>query len=106
MTDSITFQIRQGDLLPAITVQVFNVIGAVDLTAFSGGITFRMVKGTTVITGAASGTSGGLATYQWQNGNTDIAGIYAAVFVGIDGGGRHETFPTAQNLSVVIVAAI
>ncbi|HET9893218.1 MAG TPA: hypothetical protein VFQ42_22260 [Mycobacterium sp.] len=106
MADSLTFPIRQGDLLPALTAVAFKLSGAVDFTAYTGGITFRMVKGSTVITGTATGDALGNLTYQWQSGDTAIAGTYAATFHGVDGGGRPQTFPTDRNLTVVIVPAI
>jgi hypothetical protein len=106
MADALTVEIRQGDRLPALRAVAFTESGLVDLTQFTGGITFRMVKGATVITGSATGDAIGNLTYQWHVGDTAIAGSYAATFTAIDGAGRQETFPTAQNLAVIVVPAI
>lgn len=98
---------RQGDRLPSLQAKAFTDAGGiVDLTTFTGGITFRMVNGATVITGAASGDAQGNLTYNWGASDTATPGTYAAVFIATDSGGKKQTFPTGDNLQVVIVPSI
>ena len=101
-----TAGIRQGDLLPALVAQATTETGVVDLTQFVGGITFRMVCGSTVVTGPATGDASGNLTYNWNSGDTNVAGTYSAVFIGTDGTGKTETFPTGSNLTVIVVPRI
>ena len=96
---------RQGDRLPAIKAQAFTETGAVDLTTFAS-ITFRMVCGSTVVTGTASGDASGNLTYNLGASDTAVAGTYNAYFIGTDGLGNKETFPTGENLTVVVVPTV
>lgn len=98
---------RQGAIHRPLRAVAFTEAGMVDFPAeFPGGVTFRMVSGTTVITGAASGDAAGNLVYQWGVGDLDDVGTYAAVFIATDGSGLTEMFPTDLNLEVVVVAAI
>lgn len=96
---------RQNDTLPALRAQAFTASGFVDLTKFSS-IAFRMVSGSTVVHGTASGDASGNLTYEFAAGDTAVIGTYSACFVATDPAGKVETFPTSNNLSVVIVPAI
>jgi hypothetical protein len=109
--DTTTAKIRQGSLLPALVTQGTRAGALVDFTTFTGGIVFKMVchhrdGTTTTVTGPATSDASGSLSYQWQPGNTDVAGTYSATFTGIDGGARPETFPTAYDLVVVVFPAI
>ena len=109
--DTTTFTIRQGSLLPVLPTTGTRAGGVVDFTTFTGGLTFKMVchhrdGTTTTITGPATGDNAGNLSYVWQTGDTDVAGTYEAVFEGIDGAGKPETFPTKYNLVVVVFPAI
>lgn len=96
---------RQGDRLPAIRAVAFNASGLIDLTAFTS-ITFRMVFGATVVTGTASGDAQGNLTYQLGASDTAVPGTYAAYFIGTDPTGKVETFPSGDNLTVIVVPTI
>jgi hypothetical protein len=94
---------RQGSTHRPLRCVAFTQTAAVDFPAeFPGGVTFKMVRGTTVITGAATGDAAGNLTYAWATHDLDIAGTYAAAFIGTDGSGKTETFPTAGNGTVII----
>lgn len=109
MSDSRTATFRQGATHDPLRVQVFDASGLTDLVGqFPGGVTFRMVKGTTVIgsAGAVTPDSSGSAAYQWGNGDLDVPGTYNAYFIGTDGAGRKEVFPRAYNLIINVVPTI
>jgi len=98
-------QFRQNDRLPALEVRAFTASGNVDLTAYAS-IAFRMVSGSTVVTGVATGDVNGLLTYAWGSGDLAVVGVYDAVFLATDGTGRVQTFPTGTNLKIEVIAAI
>ena len=96
---------RQNDRLPAVQAKAFTATGVVDLTAFAS-IAFRMVSGSTVVTGVATGDALGNLSYAWGVGDLAVIGKYAAVFQATDGSGRVQTFPTGTNLIIEVIAAI
>lgn len=104
MADSLRFDIPQGDLLPAIEAVAFKVSGPVDFTSYTGGVTFRMLKGSTVVIASGVVTSDDLGnlSYQWQSGETAVSGTYSGRFHGIDGAGRRQSFPTVGSITIVI----
>jgi len=98
---------RQGATHRPLRVVAFTQLALVDfLSEFPGGVTFRMVAGSIVITGTAVGDSQGGLTYQWQDGQLDVPGTYQAYFIGTDGIGRTETFPDGTNLEIEVVPTI
>lgn len=96
--------VRQGDRLPPLQALAFTADERVDLTAFES-ISFRMWLGETVIEGTATGNADGELEYEWQANDTAIAGTYEAVFIATDGAGRTQTFPSGENLRVIVKAA-
>lgn len=96
---------RQGDRLPPVTASAFTAAGFIDFTAFSS-ITFRMVSGSTVVTGTATGDAHGNLSYAWQAGDTNVPGTYEAVFIATDDSGKLQTFPTDTNLTIVVTPDI
>lgn len=72
---------------------------------FPGGIMFKMV-GPVTITGSATGDAVGELIYQWGTHDLDVAGTYAAAFIGTDGSGKTETIPTETNSEIVVIPAL
>ena len=103
MSDEIT--IRQNDLSRPVLAKAFDASGFINLTLFSGGITFRMV-GPVTVQGAATGDALGNLSYTFTAGQTATVGEYVATFTGIDGSGHPQTFPQGTNLRVTIIAAL
>lgn len=97
---------RQGDLLPILRARAFDADAFLNLPSLFTSIVFRMVSGSTVIEGPATGDASGNLTYTWQAGDTDVPGTYSAVFVGTTAGGKTQTLPSDTNLQVVITPAI
>ena len=104
-------RIRQGARLPALKgVAIVPEPSPglppsfVDLTQFVS-ITFRMVCGTSVVTGVASGDVNGNLTYNWGASDTAVVGKYAAYFIGTDTNGKIAYFPSDQDLVVDVFAA-
>lgn len=97
--------IRQYDVPKTINTRAFNASGFVDLTQFTGGITFKMV-GPVTIQGSATGDANGNLSFTLTGTQTDVPGTYEATFRGIDGSGTPQTFPEETNLHVVIVPAL
>lgn len=85
-------------------VDAFLPLVYVDFSAFVD-MEFRMthVAGGIELVGPAVGNIVGDATYAWQVGDTDIPGLYHAVFRGRDTAGRWQTFPTKRELSIQVV---
>ena len=103
MSDEI--RIRQNDLSEPIRAKAFNASGFVNLTLFTGGLTFKMV-GPVSVQGAAVGDANGNLTYTFANGETATPGTYEATFRGVDGAGKAQTFPQGTNLRVIVVPAL
>lgn len=98
---------RKGMRHPPLKVLAFTEAGVVNFPVeYPGGVTFRMVSGATVVTGAASGDAFGVLTYQWGATDLDIVGTYAAYFIATDGAGKTESFPRGYNLEIVVVPTI
>lgn len=100
-------EFRQGMTHRPLLAVAFTSAGPVNFPAeFPGGVTFRMVRGTTVVAGSAAGDASGNLTYAWGATDLDVAGTYSAYFVGTDGSGKKETFPDGTNLEIVVVPTI
>lgn len=109
MADSRTATFRQGATHDPLRVEVFTAPDFVNFPAeFPGGVTFRMVAGTTAIGTAGTVTvdAVGNAAYQWGDHDLDTPGEYKAYFIGTDGSGRKEVFPRSYNLIITIVPTI
>src|SRR5438105_6391101 len=97
--------IRQGDVPKTIRTRAYNADGYIDLTQFTGGITFRMV-GPVTITGAAAGDASGNLSCVLDGTDADVVGEYQLTFRGLDGSGTPQTFPESTNLKIRIIAAL
>lgn len=83
------FEIPKGDRLPPLEVDAELCGGGVfDFTGWSMAI--EMV-GPVTITGACT-LSGGLITYDWDGGDTDVPGDYEVRFRGTSPSGKPQTF--------------
>jgi hypothetical protein len=98
--------IKQGDTLPDLVATLTDEHGgAIDLTNATS-VTFIMrqegrnavVSHTATITTPAQGK----VTYAWQDGDTDIAGIFQAVFEILFSGGAILTVPTDGFITIEI----
>lgn len=98
-------RIRQGNTHKPVEAIAFTGAGFVDLTVFTGGITFKMT-GPATVQGAAAGDAQGNLVYWFAAGQTDVIGVYAATFTGLDASGKPQTFPEGTNLTIEIVAAL
>ncbi len=103
-----TIYMTKGDLLPAVQATLKYLDGTVvDLTDATG-VIFNLKKenGTVVIDGHAgailSPAAGGIVTYTWAEGETDISGVcYAEFVVTFSGGSAGElTFPAKGDFEV------
>lgn len=96
---------RQGMRSPALEVKVFTQTALVDFTSWTS-LAFHMVGAGVVVSGVATAAAGGTLVYSWAAGDLAVAGIYEAVFTGVDPNGLPATFPTGTNLEIVIVPGI
>lgn len=94
---------HQGDLLPIVRARAFDAGAFLNLPALFTSIAFRMVSGSTVITGPATGDANGNLTYTWQAGDTAVPGTYEACFIGTTAGGQVQTLPSSTHLTIVIL---
>lgn len=101
--------VRKGDTRPRHRVQLtYNDGTAVDLTGATIRYLLRSISSTELtVDGTASivnspGTDG-ICEYEWQTGDTAIAGLYDAEFEVTFGDGTIQTFPTRRPLRVRIV---
>ena len=101
-----TVKMKQGDLLPALTVVLRDGNkAAVDLSAASA-VTLRVRKenSTTLIIDSTVGidnATGGEVTYDWSTGDTDVEGDYLAEFEAILAG-KPLTFPNDEEIDLII----
>ena len=73
---------------------------------FPGGVTARFVSGETVVTGPATGTSGGRLSYPWGATDLDVIGVYVGYFEGVDALGKTESFPRGRNLEYEVIPTV
>lgn len=103
----IKVSVRQGAIHNPLEVNIFTAVGPVNFPAeFPGGMAFRMVHGSTVVTGSATGDASGNVIYAWGTHDLDIPGTYQAYFTGTDDVGKTETFPRGFNLEITVVPTI
>lgn len=96
------FRIKRGDTSPSLRVALepatISLIGAT--------VTFQMRprRGSISIDSVAviEGNDPPVVRYDWQDGETDTAGIYEAEFRVLYADNTTETFPNSGFLSVVI----
>lgn len=103
----IAFEIREGDLLPNLRVQVLSDAKApADLSAAVTVEFFMVHQGTgTEIGGEMTITNAtnGECTYVWQAGDTDIPGLYIGRIVATFGVGKVMTFPTCPEKGGLLI---
>ena len=91
------FNIKQGDRLPAFEVELTEAGIPSDITTASG-VSFHFRKQGTATSRSGSmnviNASGGVVSYPWRSGDTDIAGDYDAEVVVTYSGGLESTYPT------------
>lgn len=100
------FVIKQHDTRPSI----LGTLSA-DPTDIFASVWFLMrdQTGTLVVSRAGtlveqpSSTSGGKVKYQWQDGDTDVAGVFRAEFQVTFSDDRIETYPNSGYLTINIV---
>jgi hypothetical protein len=98
---------RQGHTHRPLTSIAFTSTRKVDFPAeFPGGVTFRAVNGTNVITGPAVGDALGNLTYAWGPTDLDVVGHWKGYFEGTDADGKRETFPDGAEIEYDVVATI
>jgi len=100
-----TFYIAQGDLLPEINAILTDAEGTVvDLTSASG-VVFHMVRldRTVEVEEDAEVVAAALGQvrYSWQDGDTDVAGIYQAEFIATFDAGT-MTIPNSGQITVIV----
>ena len=106
------YTIKTGNLEPAVNVILKDASGnPVDLTD-ADGVTFRLsAKGASagVFDRAAtidSPATSGSVTYNWQAGDTDLAGKYLGEFTISWPTARPQTYPTNSFISIAIKARL
>lgn len=101
------FTIKTGDTAPPLIATLEDATAnAVNLTAAT--IKFIMTdkaSGVKQVEKPASLTDAvhGIVTYQWETGDTDIAGVYNAEFEVAWSDGTFETFPNSKYIIVKIL---
>ena len=93
------FALKAGDTLPAIRVQIVSALGAADLTGCS--VVFRFwPAGCCCPTGAVvesvatvENAAKGIVVYEWQDGETDVAGNYGCEWRVTTADGKRYTAP-------------
>lgn len=101
-----SFQIKVGDLEPALAVTVTDQNGVAVVLSGTATAQFRWERvddATTEQTAAAVITDApnGLVEYQWAVGETDTAGEYQGEFI-ITDAGRAQTFPSRNFIKFTI----
>lgn len=98
---------RQGDGGPPVLANAVDDSGPIKFATQYTALMFRMVFGTTIVTGTATGDDAGNLTYNFAPTDLATAGTYNAVFVATaNSTGRPETFPTGENLTVIVVPSV
>ena len=91
------FYIKQNDTSPAIDSILQSEDGSeiIDLTGCSVQFHMKHSQRTTTVSGACAivDEDGGRVRYQWQTGDTSVAGWYRAEFEVTYFDGKIETFP-------------
>ena len=103
------FSIKAGDLLPALRVTLYQPDGtAQPLTGATVRIHVKKPDGTLHFDRAVSAiedAAGGVVRYDWQAGDTAVAGRYTAEIEATIGG-LPATYPNDRDLVILITEAI
>lgn len=99
------FVIKRDDLSPKLEATLKDISGAVvDLTTATG-VTFRLAKPDGAkVSGAATveDAAGGVVSYQWASGDTDIIGSYQGEFVVTFPTSLPQTFPSKNYINIEV----
>jgi hypothetical protein len=103
------FHIKRNDTLPAIRAVLSDAAGAIDLTGAV--VRFYMApQRSSVLTVDAEADiedeADGLVRYDWEAGDTAVAGVYHAEWEVTFGDNSKLTFPNDGHLRVVVTADI
>jgi len=94
------YELKAGDTSPPLQTQ-FTVNGEAQDLSNAESVTFRMmplgsnevsVEGDAQIVTASEG----VAAYHWQDGDTNVPGLYFAEWVVTYPGGKEQTFPNDE----------
>lgn len=106
--NSTTFNIKQGDLLPAIRATCLQADGTpLNLTGATG-VTFRMWRRGAAVLKVANATAtvvdatGGVVEYPWAGTDTDTIGLFNAEFVATFAGPKKQSVPTEGFMLVSV----
>ena len=104
------FVLKQGDTLPVVRAQIVSQFGAVNLTGAV--VRFRFFPASCCTQPPPEDVRGGVATienaakgivsYEWDDGDTDIAGSYAMDWL-IEQGGKQYTAPNDSDIELLIL---
>lgn len=107
MSSLASFHIRAGDRRPSIRAALTDATGA-PINVTSETVTFTMLNADTLasMVNAASAVKvdalAGLVEYQWQDGDTELAGLYLAHWTLTDTNGRAMRVPNTGSLIISI----
>ena len=102
------FKIKQGDTDPPIEATLQTDGTAFDLSGLSVSFVVGSTRAEPIVDASASiegDGSNGEVSYQWQNGDTDVPGVYKSEFV-VDDGGDERTFPDEDYITVKITREV
>jgi len=100
-----TFTIKQSDTSPSIQAALQDSnLTAINLTGATVNFHMKLLGGTTMLNEEMIIVEPltGLVRYDWQDGDTSIAGTYYAEIEVIYSDLSVETFPNTGNLAIVI----
>lgn len=109
MSDTATFTIKRGDLLPLLVVELTDAGAAVDLTGCTVVLQARDTAGAVVINAPMtilSPATAGRVAYAWQTADTQTARGLDAEIVVTDSLSRPRTFPASGFLSINVAEDI
>lgn len=98
------FTIKQGDLEPSLFATISDSSGSVPplSSAESVQLRFATVQGEELFLRdmTVQDSDSGLIFYAWQEGDTDVAGLYYAEIVVVWPGARTQTYPQEGYLVI------
>lgn len=104
-----TFTIKQSDTSPAIqaTLQDANAV-PINLSGATVKFHMKLLGGNTILNEDMVIVTplSGLVRYDWQVGDTSVAGTYYAEFEVTYADSTVETFPNTGNIPIVIIPKI
>ena len=97
--------IKRGDMLPALSAILVDAGGVeADLdTAIEVRFLMRHQRGEPLKVNAVATGAGAMATYAWEDGDTDTVGLYLAEFRVTWPESKPQTFPQLGSILVRII---